>query len=220
MSAGAGRAGPAGRGGAALTDPLAPRHSKSTVVSAALRAVGNVVTGDDAQTQAVLNCAPLPALLALLRHAAEPLRKEACWTLSNITAGNAHQIQAVIDADIFPTLVDILRHAEFKTRKEAAWAITNATSGGTHEQIRSSSAGRGRCRSGGELATSISLRRYLVEQGCIAPLCELLTLTDAKTVQVALKGIDNILKAGQRHDCRDNPYAVLIEECFGACRCQ
>lgn len=61
-----------------------------------------------------------------------------------------------------------------------------------------------------------SLCRYLVEQGCIAPLCELLTLTDAKTVQVALKGIDNILKAGHRHDCRDNPYAVLIEECFGA----
>lgn len=55
-----------------------------------------------------------------------------------------------------------------------------------------------------------------MEQGCIAPLCELLTLTDAKTVQVALKGIDNILKAGQRHDSRDNPYAVLIEECFGA----
>lgn len=112
------------------------RHSKSTVVSAALRAVGNVVTGDDAQTQAVLNCAPLPSLLALLRHAAEPQRKEACWTLSNITAGNAHQIQAVIDADIFPTLIDILRHAEFKTRKEAAWAITNATSGGTQAQIR------------------------------------------------------------------------------------
>lgn len=188
-------------------------------MSAALRAVGNVVTGDDAQTQAVLNCSPLPALLALLRHAAEPLRKEACWTLSNVTAGNAHQIQAVIDADIFPTLIDILRHAEFKTRKEAAWAITNATSGGTHAQIRYSSLPvRTLTKENARLAMVPSLRRYLVEQGCIAPLCELLTLTDAKTVQVALKGIDNILKAGQRHDCRDNPYAVLIEECFGGTR--
>lgn len=57
--------------------------------------------------------------------------------------------------------------------------------------------------------------RYLVEQGCIPPLCDLLTLTDAKTVQVALNGIDNILKAGQQSDQHDNPYAVLIEECFG-----
>lgn len=54
-----------------------------------------------------------------------------------------------------------------------------------------------------------------MDQGCIPPLCDLLTLTDAKTVQVALNGIDNILKAGQQSDQRDNPYAVLIEECFG-----
>ncbi|PZC86681.1 importin subunit alpha-7 [Helicoverpa armigera] len=167
-------------------------HNKSTVVSAALRAVGNIVTGNDAQTQAVLNCNPLPNLHALLRSSTEALRKEACWTLSNITAGNAAQIQAVIDANIFPALIEILRQAEFKTRKEAAWAITNATSGGTHDQIR-----------------------YLVEQGCIPPLCDLLTLTDAKTVQVALNGLDNVLKAGQQSDHRDNPYAVLIEECFG-----
>lgn len=56
--------------------------------------------------------------------------------------------------------------------------------------------------------------RYLVEQGCIPPLCDLLTLTDPKTVQVALNGLDNILKAGQQAD-QLNPYATLIEECFG-----
>ncbi|XP_052740786.1 importin subunit alpha-7 [Bicyclus anynana] len=167
-------------------------HNKYTVVSAALRAVGNIVTGNDEQTQAVLNCNPLPSLHALLRSTTEALRKEACWTLSNITAGNAVQIQAVIDANIFPTLIDILRNAEFKTRKEAAWALTNATSGGTHQQIN-----------------------YLVQEGCIPPLCDLLTLTDTKTVQVALNGLDNILKAGQHADQRDNPYAVALEECFG-----
>ncbi|XP_061377454.1 importin subunit alpha-7 [Danaus plexippus] len=165
-------------------------HNKYTVVSAALRAVGNIVTGNDAQTQAVLNCNPLPSLRALLRSSTETLRKEACWSLSNITAGNAAQIQTVIDADIIPILIEILKSAEFKTRKEAAWAITNATSGGTHTQI---------C--------------YLVEQGCIPPLCDLLTLTDTKTVQVALNGLENILKAGQSY--RRNPFATLIEECFG-----
>lgn len=63
------------------------------VVSAALRAVGNIVTGDDVQTQIILNCAALPCLLHLLSSSKESVRKEACWTISNITAGNRSQIQ-------------------------------------------------------------------------------------------------------------------------------
>ncbi|KAG7268706.1 hypothetical protein CRUP_021389 [Coryphaenoides rupestris] len=92
-------------------------HGDYKVVSPALRAVGNIVTGDDIQTQ-------------------ESIKKEACWTVSNITAGNRAQIQTVIDANIFPVLIEILQKAEFRTRKEAAWAITNATSGGTPVQMR------------------------------------------------------------------------------------
>nr|XP_054753768.1 importin subunit alpha-7-like [Lytechinus pictus] len=170
-------------------------HSSNSVVSAALRAVGNIVTGDDVQTQVVLNCSALPCLLSLLSSSKESIRKEACWTISNITAGNRGQIQAVIDANIIPTLIEILGKAEFKTRKEAAWAITNATSGGRHEQIR-----------------------YIVNQGCIKPLCDLLTVMDTKIVQVALNGLDNVLKLG-KSDSKDtgtpNKYALLVEECGG-----
>ncbi|CAH1114394.1 unnamed protein product [Psylliodes chrysocephalus] len=165
------------------------------VVSAALRAVGNIVTGDDVQTQVILNCSALPCLHHLLSSPKESIRKEACWTISNITAGNRQQIQAVIDANIFPILIEILSKAEFKTRKEAAWAITNATSGGTPDQIR-----------------------YLVSQNCIGPLCDLLTVMDSKIVQVALNGLENILRLGEQ-DAKlqngTNPYAVLIEECYG-----
>lgn len=53
--------------------------------------------------------------------------------------------------------------------------------------------------------------------GCIPPLCELLTVQDAKIIQVALNGLDNILKAGEQHNIRPNPYAVAIEECYGEC---
>jgi len=170
-------------------------HNQHNVVSAALRAVGNIVTGDDVQTQVILNCSVLTCLLELLVSPKESIRKEACWTISNITAGNRQQIQAVIDANIFPVLMDILGSAEFKTRKEAAWAITNATSGGTAEQIR-----------------------YLVNQGCISPLCDLLTVMDAKIIQVALNGLENILRLGEQDAKASgtvNPYAVLIEECYG-----
>jgi hypothetical protein len=72
------------------------RHNQPNVVSAALRAVGNIVTGDDVQTQVILNCSALSCLLHLLTSPKESIRKEACWTISNITAGNRQQIQVSI----------------------------------------------------------------------------------------------------------------------------
>ena len=57
----------------------------------------------------------------------------------------------MIEANIIPPLVHLLATAEFDIKKEAAWSISNATSGGSPEQIR-----------------------YLVTQGCIKPLCDLL----------------------------------------------
>ncbi|XP_073931988.1 importin subunit alpha-6 isoform X4 [Castor canadensis] len=171
-------------------------HNDYKVVSPALRAVGNIVTGDDIQTQVILNCSALPWLLHLLSSPKESIRKEACWTISNITAGNRAQIQAVIDTSIFPVLIEILQKAEFRTRKEATWAITNATSGGTPEQIR-----------------------YLVALGCIKPLCDLLTVMDSKIVQVALNGLENILRLGEKESKQTgvgiNPYCALIEEAYG-----
>ena len=57
-----------------------------------------------------------------------------------------------------------------------------------------------------------------MEQSCIPPLCELLTVMDSKIVQVALNGLENILRLGEQ-DAKmhggTNPYAVLIEECYG-----
>ncbi|GAB1300241.1 Importin subunit alpha-5 [Apodemus speciosus] len=171
-------------------------HNDYKVVSPALRAVGNIVTGDDIQTQVILNCSALQSLLHLLSSPKESIKKEACWTISNITAGNRAQIQTVIDANMFPALISILQTAEFRTRKEAAWAITNATSGGSAEQIK-----------------------YLVELGCIKPLCDLLTVMDAKIVQVALNGLENILRLGEQEAKRNgsgiNPYCALIEEAYG-----
>uniref|UniRef100_A0A671W6K4 Importin subunit alpha n=1 Tax=Sparus aurata TaxID=8175 RepID=A0A671W6K4_SPAAU len=170
-------------------------HTDYKVVSPALRAVGNIVTGDDLQTQVILNCSALQSLLHLLSSPKESIKKEACWTISNITAGNRAQIQMVIDAGLLPPLITILQVAEFRTRKEAAWAITNATSGGSAEQIR-----------------------HLVELGCIKPLCDLLTLMDSKIVQVALNGLENILRLGELEAKRGggiNPYCALIEEAYG-----
>lgn len=150
-------------------------HPSPSVLIPALRTVGNIVTGDDYQTQTVINCNALPCLLLLLtNNYKKSIKKEACWTISNITAGNREQIQAIIDANIIPPLVSLLATAEFDVKKEAAWAISNATSGGDHVQIS-----------------------YLVSQGCIKPLCDLLECSDQRIIIVALEGLDNILKVGE-----------------------
>lgn len=178
-------------------------HASTSVQTPALRSVGNIVTGDDVQTQVIINCGALTALLSLLSSQKDGIRKEACWTISNITAGNSTQIQAVVDANIIPPLIHLLSNGDFKTRKEACWAISNATSGGLQkpDQIR-----------------------YLVSQGCIKPLCDLLACPDNKIIQVALDGLENILKVGEMDkeaaDNRStegqvNRYALFIEEAGG-----
>lgn len=80
-------------------------HKEVKVQTAALRAVGNIVTGTDEQTQIVLNCDALSHFPNLLTHPKEKICKEAVWFLSNITAGNQSQVQAVIDAKLLPLII-------------------------------------------------------------------------------------------------------------------
>ncbi|KAK6233252.1 hypothetical protein SCA6_003325 [Theobroma cacao] len=173
-------------------------HPSPSVLIPALRTVGNIVTGDDLQTQCIINHQALPCLLNLLtNNFKKSIKKEACWTISNITAGNKEQIQAVIEANIIAPLVHLLQNAEFDIKKEAAWAISNATSGGTHDQIK-----------------------FLVSQGCIKPLCDLLNCPDPRIVTVCLEGLENILKVGEADKNQGNTggvnlYAQMIDDAEG-----
>lgn len=173
-------------------------HSSNLVQTPALRAVGNIVTGNDLQTQIVINAGVLNALLPLLSSNKESIKKEAAWTISNITAGNSEQIQAVINSNLIPPLIRLLENGEYKTKKEACWAISNASSGGL---------------------TKPDIITYLVSQGCIKPLCDLLSVADNKIIEVTLDALENILKIGQLHkeskSLPENEYAIFIEECGG-----
>ncbi|OWM88080.1 importin subunit alpha-2 [Punica granatum] len=173
-------------------------HPSPSVLIPALRTVGNIVTGDDIQTQCIINNGALPSLLSLLtNNHKKSIKKEACWTISNITAGNRDQIQAVIEAGLIGPLVNLLQNAEFDIKKEAAWAISNATSGGTHDQIK-----------------------FLAGQGCIKPLCDLLICPDPRIVTVCLEGLENILKVGEAEKAKGttgdvNIYAQMIDDAEG-----
>jgi importin subunit alpha-1 len=140
----------------------------------ALSTVGNIVTGNDLQTQLIINSNALPCLLTLLSSPNMNIRKNACWTISNITSGNKEQIQAVFENNIIPPLILLLINAESDIKIDAAWAISNVTSGGNNHQVK-----------------------FLVQQGCIRPLCDLLTDNDSTIVTIALDGLDNILNVGE-----------------------
>jgi len=88
-----------------------------------------------------------------------------------------------------------MKGTDFDIKKEAAWALSNATTGGAAEQIR-----------------------FLVEQGVIEQMSELLTSTDARMITVALEGLENILRAGEpeaKSKTGVNPYCSKIESCSG-----
>lgn len=161
-----------------------------SVLTPALRTVGNIVTGNDAQTDVVV-LRGLGFMKNLLKHGPPNVKKEAAWTISNITAGNAAQIQAVIDAGIIPELIEVISNGDAKSQKEAAWAVTNLTSGGLPEHIV-----------------------YLVNCGVLKPMCNLLDTKDSKVIVVVLDGLANILQCAEKEGHLEQ-IAIIIEECGG-----
>lgn len=172
-------------------------HPSPNVQVPTLKTVGNIVSGNEDQTQFVIDKQGLPPLYQILTENWDrSVKEEACWVIANITAGNRNQIQAVMKANIIPPVVSLLQHAEFKIKKEAAWAISYAVSGGSHEQIQ-----------------------YLVSQGCIKLLCDFLTCSDPEIITVCLDGVESILESGEGNKepgfHRVNKFLHMIDECEG-----
>jgi len=72
----------------------------------------------------------------------------------------------------------------------------------------------------GDNFPNIFVLRYLVSQGCIKPLCDLLVCPDPRIVTVCLEGLENILKIGEAEKSFGNAgdvnlYAQMIDEAEG-----
>ena len=62
------------------------------IITPALRTIGNILAGDDNQTQICIDADVVPALINLLHCSNMLIVKEALWCVSNICAGNKQQI--------------------------------------------------------------------------------------------------------------------------------
>ncbi|KAG7533541.1 Armadillo-type fold [Arabidopsis thaliana x Arabidopsis arenosa] len=148
-------------------------YGSPSVIYLAIRTIRNLTNVDDQQTQLVINCGALRFLANLLtRNHRINIKRVACSTISNITAGTKELIQSVIDANLIPILVNLAQNAKLGIKETALCAIVNATLRGSYAQIE-----------------------YLVKQGCIKPLCDLLICPDRRIISVCLDGLENILNA-------------------------
>lgn len=83
--------------------------------TAALRAVGNIVTGTDEQTQVVLNCDALSHFPALLTHPKEKINKVSIFKYYLIT----HKVSAVFirkirDSEVSIMIINVNHHLDIK----------------------------------------------------------------------------------------------------------
>ena len=165
-------------------------HENSSVVTPALRTLGNFVSGNDKQTQAVIDAGALDYVQALLSHPKRNVRKETCWLISNIAAGSHSQISSILS---HPRMVSaVLKHvenAEWEVRKEATWVISNIATGGRDGHVHG-----------------------LVELGAINALCSVIESADPKILLVVLEALENILRVG-KNASRD--YIGFVDECDG-----
>lgn len=166
----------------------ADQHNGNKVVSPGLRILGNILTGTDKQTQAVLDAGFLRVLAPLISHPKRAIVKEACWAASNVTAGTQAQIGSFLAMPGLPeAVVQALENEIFDIKKEAHWAIANICTNGSSEHVQ------------------CLVERYEV----IPPLCELLEVDDERVIKLSIDALSAILMVdGER-------YGTIVDSCGG-----
>nr|CAD7261790.1 unnamed protein product [Timema shepardi] len=194
--------------------------------------------------EAVIDANIFPVLIDILGKAEFKTRKEGAWAITNATSGGtAEQIRYLVDQVLASAgfagaagvyhLLELPMTRTSRCRESISDGLENMDCGAVERVVGAGCASaeeryKGRLNSFSEglqecitplLAdthSQVSQKGY--KNGCIPPLCDLLTVMDAKIVQVALNGLENILRLGDQ-DAKThgaiNPYAVLIEECYG-----
>jgi len=144
------------------------------MIMPALRALGNLCTGSNEQTQSVLACETfLPTLVKLLStHQDTQIRRETCWILANIAACTQAQVEMLIRAGALETVWTMFQNKTEAdvVKNEIRWIVCNAIRTG-HKQT---------CRE-------------LADRGALDVICSTLDNSSSGLVIGALESIQKIL---------------------------
>ena len=171
------------------------------VITPAMRALANLLTGSDDATQTVLNAGFLAALPPLFQTPKMQLRKEVCWAVSNITAGTAAQLDEVMRTNLLGLVIDRLDKDEFEVKKEAMWVLANVMHGYKNEPS----------------LHAANRVRTLVQLGCLKPMSDLLDKNDPAVQSLVLEACANLLAAGEElgRSKGENEFVKAFDEAEG-----
>lgn len=162
--------------------------------------------------QTVIDANIFPVLIEILQKAEFRTRKEAAWAITNATSGGTpEQIRSDWKQNwgfISQFLRELISGKNIWDEESERCVVNVCIKNQIWKYV---------------VCWCMCLRayRYLVNLGCIKPLCDLLTVMDSKIVQVALNGLENILRLGEQEAKQENngtgvnPYCSLIEEAYG-----
>uniref|UniRef100_A0A175YDN3 IBB domain-containing protein n=1 Tax=Daucus carota subsp. sativus TaxID=79200 RepID=A0A175YDN3_DAUCS len=178
----------------------------------AVWALGNVAGDSPKCRDFVLgNGALVPLLSQLNEHAKLSMLRNATWTLSNFCRGKP---QPAFDQmrPVLPALQRLIHSNDEEVLTDACWALSYL-SDGTNDKIQA-------VIEAGVCPRLVELLLYLVSQGCIKPMCDLLVCPDPRIVTVCLEGLENILKVGEAEKNLGqsgdvNVYAQMIDDAEG-----
>ncbi|KAL4472525.1 hypothetical protein ABPG74_018474 [Tetrahymena malaccensis] len=162
-----------------------------------IRTLANMSSGNEFQTDQLLQKDIYSYLNRFLEHPKESIRKDVCWLISNLSAGNPSQIDVFLNKNMLQTLIQRLNTEQsINVKKEILFALSNATAQATKEQISK-----------------------MVSNGLLRVFSDNLdTQYQTELLIEILEGIENVMILGRSDDINNNQNAYTHE--FEGSGCQ